>query len=105
MTKIDLRPTNVRNSLGLLTETVSKPFQYQPARQEHRPVIDTEKMVIQTLYEHQKPMTRLELARALGRSKTPHFVAILERLVDNGLLVRCVENFRGVPMFLYEVAF
>jgi hypothetical protein len=51
-----------------------------------------------------QPMTRLEIARALGKKKTPWLRDAIERLVNDGHLTRIEGRAPwGTIMWLYEV--
>lgn len=51
-----------------------------------------------------QPLTRLEIARALGLKKTPWLVAAIERLAIDGYLTRIESRTpQGVIMWLYQV--
>lgn len=86
------------SDLGLYTptvDTVSKPSQRGRNIQGRRDVGETRQMIVQIVKASPKPMTRLEIARALERSKTPHLVALIVELADNGQIfehVRTLQN-------------
>lgn len=51
-----------------------------------------------------QPLTRLQIARALGLSKTPWLVSAIERLANEGYLTRLEGRTpQGVVVWLYEV--
>jgi hypothetical protein len=51
-----------------------------------------------------QPLTRLQIARALGLSKTPWLVAAIDRLANEGYLIRIEGRTpQGYLVWLYEV--
>lgn len=84
---LDLRDPAVRAELGL--RTVSVPSQ-KPARQEKRTAEQAMQMIREHILAH--PFcTRLEIARAIGRSKSPYLLAQIEWLVLHGTLARSIN--------------
>ena len=84
---LDLRDEKLRSELGL--RTVSSPSQ-KPQRQEKRPAEQAMAMIREHVLNH--PFcTRLEIARAIGRSKSPYLLAQIEWLVMNGTLARSIQ--------------
>ena len=73
-------------------ETVSKPYQRGRMAQGRREVGETRQMIVQIVKSSPKPMTRLQIARALERSKTPHLVALIMELADDGHIVEHVRH-------------
>lgn len=103
MPTLDLRRPDVRSEYGLRTETVQEPLWSWQNRQQHRSRADTEVLILEALRTAGRPLTRLDIARAAQRAKTPHFIQILETLVSDGLVARRQTLWRGVVMYLYEV--
>lgn len=103
MPTLDLRAPSLRQQHGLMTVTVLEPFQRDDGGQQHRGRADTEALILDALRHAGRPLTRLDVARALNRAKTPHFIQILETLVAEGRVVRKHGQWRGVVMYLYEV--
>lgn len=97
---LDLRDPLVRAKAGL--STVSVPSQ-KPARQEKRPAEQAMKMIRQFVLKNPN-CTRLEIARAIGRAKTPYLLTQIEWLVNTGTLGRST-NIRpnGVIEYRYIV--
>lgn len=81
---LDLRDEAVRAEAGL--RTVSIPSQ-KPARQEKRSMEQAMTMIREFVLEHPN-CTRLEIARAIGRAKTPYLLSQIEWLVLHGTLAR-----------------
>lgn len=69
----------------------------------HRAREDTEKLIIDAIRSHGKPMTRTEIARAINRKKTPHLNLIIDGLVESeGLKKDLVPVFHnGVEGYVY----
>lgn len=59
--------------------------------QEHRSREETETLIKNFLADQGKPMTVAPIARALKRTASPHFRAILVDMVKVGVLVESVE--------------
>lgn len=97
---LDLRDPLVRAKAGL--STVSTPSQ-KPARQEKRPAEQAMKMIRAFVLDNPN-CTRLEIARAIGRAKTPYLLTQIEWLVNVGTLGRST-NIRpnGVIEYRYIV--
>jgi hypothetical protein len=90
------------SELGLYqrqNETVSIPSQRGRNVQGRRAVGETRQMIIDVVAASPLPLTRLQIARALGRSKTPHLVALIVELADSGAIV---EDVRGLPNGMLE---
>lgn len=84
---LDLRDDKLRSELGL--RTVSSPYQ-KPPRQEKRSAEQAMAMIRDYVLAH--PFcTRLEIARAIGRSKSPYLLSQIEWLVLNGTLARSIN--------------
>lgn len=84
---LDLRDETLRSKLGL--RTVSSPSQ-KPTRQEKRPAEQAMQMICDYVLEHPN-CTRLEIARHLGRAKSPYVLTQIEWLVLQGRLARSVS--------------
>lgn len=97
---LDLRDEAVRAEFGL--RTVSIPSQKR-ARQEKRPAEQAMQMIRQHVLDNPN-CTRLEIARAIGRAKTPYLLTQIEWLVMHGTLGRST-NIRpnGVIEYRYIV--
>lgn len=85
--RIDLRCPTERQALGLTTETV--PAQSQPY-QRKRTRRDTETAILDALYEAGRPLSRLDICRAVGRAKSPHLIAVIEALCTDGEIKRAL---------------
>ena len=71
--------------------------------QEHRLKATTQKLIIKLLAESDEPLTRTDIARGLNRSKTPHLINLIDKMVDEGLLVKGVKTFHnGVQGYVYS---
>lgn len=103
--RLDLRDSTLREQAGLLNETVTLPS-HQAANSEpiHRPSGETRGLIIGAIYSAGQELTRLEIARALGRKKTPWLTALIEDMVAAGALYRIHTPARnGVICYLYGV--
>lgn len=73
-------------------------------QQEHRPRHETRKLIFEAVRDSQEPPTRTQIARALNRTKTPHLIAMIDEMVDEGILTRSVRVFNnGVQGYVYSV--
>lgn len=69
--------------------------------QEHRQKYQTQKLIIDALILTPE-MTRTQIARAIGRKKSPHLTTILHQMVDEGILNhRIIQFHNGVTGYLY----
>lgn len=51
-----------------------------------------------------RPMTRLEICKAIGRKKSPHIIEMIEDLTRGGWLVKSASvTRRKSPVFVYEL--
>jgi response regulator of citrate/malate metabolism len=99
--RIDLRSTDTRKTLGLMTETVSQTSQ---SKQPKRARNDTIREILTALERADKPLTRLEVCRAIGRRKSPHLIAEVEHLASLGIVTRqIVTAVNGAPAFAYHM--
>lgn len=99
--KLDLRSIDTRKSLGLMTETVSQTSQ---SKQPKRARQDTYHEILKALQKADKPMTRLEICRAIGRRKAPHLIQTVEHLASLGIISRqVVTAVNGAPAFAYHM--
>lgn len=52
--------------------------------------------------QSEKPLSRLEICRAIGRKKSPHILTMIEHLVNTGFFSRCHGRDKfGRQMWLY----
>jgi len=71
--------------------------------QEHRTREETRRLILRSVQESQEPLSRTQIARALNRRKTPHLIAVIDELVDEGLLTREVTTLHnGVEAYVYH---
>lgn len=74
-------------------------------KQDHRPRDETLTLILDTVAQHDGPITRTQIARALERTKTPHLIDMIEGLVESGYLVRHIKVFgNGVQGYTYQMA-
>lgn len=100
---IDLRRPEDRQQAGLRVETVSTQSQYAESdKTPRRRAEDTRAAIITAVEQSGRAMNRLEIARSIGRAKTPHLIHLIEGLVADGLLNR-VQSVRsnGLLEFFY----
>jgi DNA-binding MarR family transcriptional regulator len=72
-------------------------------KQEHRSRDKTQHLILHYIAQ-QELATRTQIARALGRTKTPHLITIIDDLVERGYLLRDVKTFaNGVQGYLYRI--
>ena len=75
------------------------------SKQQHRPRKEASQLIIQTLANNPQGLTRTQIAEALGRTKTPHLIKLIEELVDEGFIYKEVKVFNnGVEGYLYHLA-
>ena len=103
MAKIDLSTTESRIENGLSIGTVALPSHHRSNKhQQKRGRGETIIAIIDAVYDASEPLSRLEIARAIGRAKTPHLVSIIEGLVQQNVLIRYVTvASNGAPMYFY----
>jgi predicted transcriptional regulator len=64
---------------------------------------ESRQMVLATLTEAAHPLSRTQLAYALDRQKTPHFIRLLDEMVEDGLLTREIRTLsNGVRGYYYR---
>lgn len=72
--------------------------------QEHRPREETRELILQTIRSSPAPLTRTEIARAIGRVKSPHLIELIDSLVEDNLLHRETMSFHnGVEGYIYSL--
>lgn len=95
MATIDLRDEDLRAAFNLDKDgTVLKP--YQRGRVEgRRPVGDSRQMIVELVRSAAQPLTRLDIAKALKRSKSPHLVNLINELADSSEIVLHVSKLKN----------
>lgn len=100
-----VNPNQVELTAGQRREpddTVSEQFHREHDIQQRRETAETEALIREALQHSVRPVTRLELAKVLGLSKSPRLIGIIEGMVDRGELKRAeVELKNGKSTFLY----
>lgn len=95
MPSFNLRLPNDRAALGIDDwdkqadgiDTVSIPFQRKSGGGgAHRSRGDTERLILDAVGSSPRPLTRLQIARAIGRAKSPYLVEVIVALVESGEL-------------------
>lgn len=72
-------------------------------KQEHRPKHETQQMIMMAVAQSDG-LTRTQIARFLGRTKTPHLIQLIDELVDDGYLIRDIKHFaNGVQGYVYRM--
>jgi len=94
MATFDLRLPDHREALGIGddwdkkgggVDTVSIPFQLNNGGVvAHRSRGETLDLIVKVVSASPKPMTRLEIARCIGRSKSPYLLTLIAELADGG---------------------
>ncbi len=73
---------------------------------EHRLRDHTERLILEAVASSGRPLTRTQIARVLNRKKTPHLIALLDDMVQQGQLVQAVTTFHnGVQGYVYSIPF
>lgn len=87
MATLDLRTPEARREFGIEDETVSEPSQHGRIVGEYldRDVVLTR--IINAVKASHKPMTRLQICRAIRKAKSPHSIRLIMSLVQSGDLV------------------
>jgi hypothetical protein len=68
----------------------------------NRTIVSTVETIYETVKNAHTPLTRLEIARAIQRRKTPHLINIIEEMVSKGWLARTQGMFHnGVVVYYY----
>lgn len=104
MTQIDLRDSEMRKQLGLFDSTVLEPSQqrHRVQKGQWRGRLETEQLILEACAYQE--LTRLQIARTLGRAKTPHLVNLVEDMVRAGLLACRSDTMpNGIVCFFYQV--
>mgnify|MGYP002859756953 FL=1 len=71
--------------------------------QEHRQKSQTQMLIIHALTQDPE-LTRTQIARTIGRKKTPHLTALLDQMVQDGILEhRIVQFHNGVSGYVYSL--
>lgn len=71
--------------------------------QEHRLKSETRTLIIRALMQTPH-MTRTQIARAIHRKKSPHLTAILNEMVEEGILqVDIIQFHNGVSGYIYSL--
>lgn len=81
-----------------MTETNS----YHIPEPYHRTRDDTRSLIIDVVTRSNRPLTRTQIARAIGRKKSPNLIDILNDLVKENVLSCGVKTFHnGVEGYVY----
>lgn len=102
MAKISLRTVQERTKAGIWngSDTVSS----KAKAPSHRAVGRSVEIIVDSIAE-KGTLTRLEIARILGRKKTPHLIELIEHLVQIGVLIRHNEPMpNGKPCYFYALS-
>lgn len=103
MAGIYVRGQLIDAEIPLQDETVLKQSHQQQPEQQHRGGAESERLMMEKLYMSNRPMTRLEILKSMGRSKSPHLIEMLEQMVSDGLIIRYEHRQRnGMPIYTYE---
>lgn len=84
MATIDLRTAEARREFGLFDDTVSGPSQPGKKGESHRGRAEALTLIVDVVKHARAPMTRLQIARAIQRAKTPYLVGLITELVGTG---------------------
>lgn len=96
MATFDLRLPTDREALGIgedwdktdaRHETVSIPFHKRGDGGGHRAKGEALKMIVEVVTSASKPMTRLEIAKAIQRAKSPYIIGLIMSLVESGDII------------------
>ena len=109
MATISLRDASLRAALGLRhddgSEIISKLSRW---RRQRRGYLDRAVMRDRVLLAVEdgggRPMSRLDIARAVDRAKGPEIVGIINELVSEGLLDVSVQPYRATGRYVYTLS-
>lgn len=97
MATINLRPTEVRQAVGLDAKQIPVPIRTL------RPQNETMQLIWDTVSEAGW-LSRLHICRAINRKKTPWLIGLIERMVESGYLVRELRpHLNGAMMYTYSI--
>lgn len=85
------------SELGLYqknAETVSKPYRRGECAG-RREVGDTRNMIVEIVTKAARPLTRLQIAKALERSKSPWLISLIIELADKGQIFEHVSTLKN----------
>lgn len=103
MAAIYVRGQLIESEIPLNDETVSIQSHQQERGPKQRGRADSAHEIMEQLYTSERPMSRLEIFRSIGRAKSPHLIALLEQMVSDGLITRfSIQRSNGVPIYFYE---
>lgn len=105
MTKIELYSTEQRKLLGFDDETVTQRSQQTKTRHKAswRGSQETQRIILQSCTYQE--LTRMDIAKALDRAKTPHLIKTIEQMVTDGFLRRTDDVMpNGVIVYKYITA-
>lgn len=105
MAKIELSSTTQRELFGLSDETVTERSQQTKKRHtvSWRGSQETHQLILQKCTYQE--LTRLDIAKALDRAKTPHLIRTIEQMVIDGFLRRTDDVMpNGVVVYKYIAA-
>ncbi|MAU08580.1 MAG: hypothetical protein CL607_02070 [Anaerolineaceae bacterium] len=73
--------------------------------QDHRPKDQSRQLIVDAILAAGGPLTRTQIARVLQRTKTPHLIALIDSLVEEGYLARSIVTFKnGVQGYQYDLS-
>lgn len=110
MPHFDLRNPSDRAALGLPDnlnpdvdgDTVSIPSHQRRNLQKHTSRAVALSMILQAVKAAREPMTRLQIARAIGKAKSPHSIGLIMALVESGDLTETAHvKPNGLIEYLY----
>lgn len=100
MVRLDLRDSTERAEYGLASETIMKPHVKAYPRVWHNRA-DAKAQIEWAV--KMGCQTRLEIARAISRKKTPHLISLIEELVTERMINRHHSTApNGVLMYYYS---
>jgi predicted transcriptional regulator len=71
----------------------------------HRTQDETRSAIFEIVASSSRPLSRREIAEALGRAKSPHILNMIESLVEQGYFVRTITTrHNGVQGYAYTVS-
>jgi predicted transcriptional regulator len=72
--------------------------------QEKRSIQESVNLIYSTVCRSEKPLSQLEICRAIERKKTPWLIGVITRLADEGWLTRSTGRAaNGREVFVYSV--
>jgi hypothetical protein len=94
MATIDLRTPEARAAFGLIDMTVYEQSHRFTQSDKYRSRAESLELIMTALLKSGEPMTRAQIARAIGRVKSPALYRMIDELADTGRIAGTVQRSR-----------